>query len=214
MSSRRSTSRSLAEVRVSFTLPCRRNRRSRWCGGWPSEHLPANLDAREMKNQLKVFQDREWLADLPERRDQVDRELSAFQFRRSAADRAALAAGARPGVAVRLERGKADVLVQDEQSRMSGTVEGSDLSIETSLGKAVVPLGEVALFSGGAGVKRQMRIYLRNGEILVGRVEAKDLVLKAQAGVECQAAAGNVQFVVPARGRRGRQNGRRGPCDG
>ena len=82
-----------------------------------------------------------------------------------------------------VERGKADVLVQDEQSRMSGAVEGSDLSIETSLGKAVVPLGEVALLSGGAGVQRPMRIYLRNGEILVGRVEVKDLLLKAPPGV-------------------------------
>ncbi len=31
-----------------------------------------------------------------------------------------------------------------------------------------------------------MRVYLRNGEILVGRVEAKDLVLKVQAGIDAR----------------------------
>ena len=201
-------------VQISFTVTVPAQSTVSVVWGLAQRTLPATLDAQEMKNQLKVFQDREWLADLPE-----NVIKSIVNYRRfNSGDECAVGPLLQPVLDLAsqydVERGKADVLVQDEQSRMSGTVAGSDLSIETSLGKAVVPLGEVALLSGGAGVERPMRVYLRNGEILVGRVEAKDLLLKAQPGVDARLSPEMINLLfLHAAGNDGQDSGR-GPCDG
>ena len=172
-------------VQVSFnvTVPAQSTAAVVW--GLARRTLPAALDGGEMKNQLKVFQDREWLADLPE-----SLVKAIVNYRRSSSGNVPHGPLLQPVLDLAsqydLERGKADVLVQDEQSQVPGRAAGSDLSIETSLGKAVVPLGDVALFCGGAHMERPMRLYLRKGEILVGRVEAKNLVLKTQTGVEAK----------------------------
>ncbi len=173
-------------LQVSFTLAVPAQSTVSVVWGLADRTLPAALDAQAIKKQFKVFQDREWLADLP---DNVIKSIVNYR-RFNSGESALLGPLLQPVLDLAaqydVERGKADVLVQDEQSRMLGAVAGSDLSIATSLGKAVVPLEEVALLSGGAGVERPMRVYLRNGEILVGRVEAKDLVLKAPAGVDAK----------------------------
>jgi len=83
-----------------------------------------------------------------------------------------------------VERGKSDVLVVDEEARLVGTATGAGLTVETSFGKADVALGDVGLLWGGAGVGRPMRLYLRNGEVLAGKIEAKALKFKAEAGPE------------------------------
>jgi hypothetical protein len=172
------------QVSFSLTVPAQSTVSVVW--GLAQRNLPANLDAAEMRNQLKAFQDRQWLADLPE-----DVAKSIVNYRRSnAGAKAAMGNLLQPVLDLashyRLERGKDDVLVQDEQIQLRGVVAGSNLTIETPQGKTAVPLGEVALLCGGAGAERPMRVYLRNGEILAGRVEAKDLVLKAQGGVEAK----------------------------
>lgn len=177
---------SMRTIQVSFalTIPAQSSVSVAW--GLAQRSLPANLDAQEMKNQLKVFQDREWLADLPEN---VARSIANYR-RFNSVGNLPIGPLLQPvldlAAQYHLERGKADVLVQDEQAQLPGSVEGGNLSIETPQGKAVVPVGEVALLWGGAGIERPMRVYLRNGEILAGRVGAKDLVLKAEGGVEAR----------------------------
>ncbi|MGO9109575.1 MAG: hypothetical protein ACLP9L_10100 [Thermoguttaceae bacterium] len=174
------------QVQVSYTVTVPAQSTASVVWGLAQRTVPASFDSAEMKNQLKVFQDREWLSDLPEN---VTKTIVNYKRFNSGGEQA-IAPLLQPVLDLathyRLERGKADVLVQDDQTQLPGIVAGSDLSIETPLGKTSVPLGEVALLCGSAGADRPMRVYLRNGEILVGRVEAKDLVLKAQAGVEAK----------------------------
>ncbi len=173
-------------IQVSFTVTVPAQSTASVVWGLAQRNLPANPDAAEMKNQLKVFQDRQWLADLPE--DVAKSIVNQRRFNSGATS--PMGALLQPVLDLasqyHLERGKADVLVQDEVTQLQGTVAGSNLSVETPWGKTSLPLGQVALLCGGDGPDRPMRVYLRNGEILAGRVEAKDLVLKTQAGVEAK----------------------------
>jgi len=85
-----------------------------------------------------------------------------------------------------VERGSSDVLVQDEETRMPGSILGSELTVETAFGKTPVPLTDVAVLVGGGGIGRTMRVHLRNGEILVGPVTTDELILESESGLEVE----------------------------
>ena len=143
-------------------------------------------DPKTLASHFKPFQSREWTRDLP------------------LAVRRTILNGGRPYYAEEtprspllqpvtdltdhwdVERGKADVLVQDEQTRMPGAIMGGKLTVQTMFGKTTVPLADVAVLSGGGGLGRTMRTHLRNGEILVGSVEAGELTLESESGLELE----------------------------
>ena len=56
--------------------------------------------------------------------------------------------------------------------------------VSTRLGETTVPLEDVAVLIGGGGLGRPMRVHLRNGEVLVGKVEAEELTLDSESGLE------------------------------
>jgi len=95
-----------------------------------------------------------------------------------------------------VERGKSDVLVIDEAARLSGEVSCGGLKVDTAYGKAEVELEDVALLLGGASTGRAMRVYLRNGEILAGQVEAEGMKLKTTGGMEIDLPPGRVNALV------------------
>jgi hypothetical protein len=63
---------------------------------------------------------------------------------------------------------------------------GGALTVDAQYGKATVPLDDVAVLVGGAGIGRPMRLLLRNGESLVGTVTADELILEAESGLELE----------------------------
>jgi hypothetical protein len=137
-------------------------------------------DERQLKEQLKLFQDGRWLAGLPE-----GVIKSIINLRQALAD-GSMGPLLQPvfdqAARFNVNRGKDDVVVQDEHLRLTGVVSGGGITVATAQGKVTLPLEDVALLSGGGGVDRPMRVYLRNGEILLGRIEAKDLELKTADG--------------------------------
>ena len=167
-------------VRISFnvTVPAQSTVSVVW--GLSQSKAITQPDERQMKDQIKVFQDRKWLAGLP---DAVIKSIA--NLRHESANGAmgpllqpVLELAARYNV----QRGKDDVLVQDDVVRLNGTASGGTISVATLLGKVSLPLADVAVLAGGGGIDRPMRVYLRNGEILLGRIEAADLVLKSTNG--------------------------------
>ncbi len=72
-----------------------------------------------------------------------------------------------------VELGKRASLVMGEDAILTGDVRCAGLTVETARGKADVPFGEVAAIAGGAGAGRAGRVYLRTGEILVGKIDAR-----------------------------------------
>lgn len=95
-----------------------------------------------------------------------------------------------------VERGKFDVLVVDDEARIAGTATCGGFTAETSFGKADVALDDVGALWGGAGVGRPMRLYLRNGEVLAGKIGAKALKFKAEAGPEIALTPDQVHALV------------------
>jgi hypothetical protein len=85
-----------------------------------------------------------------------------------------------------IERGKTDILVLDNDTTLSGTVSGGDLAVSTRFGPAKIPLDSVSALAGGGEAQRAARVFLRNGEILTGDIEAKDFVFRADNGLAIQ----------------------------
>ena len=171
---------SMRMVRVSFnvTVPAQSTVSVVW--GLSQPNSAGTPDERQMKDRLKIFQDRKWLAGLP---DGVIKSIVNLRHESaSAATGPLLQPVLELAARFNVQRGKDDILVQDEQVRLNGTVSGGTISVATALGKVSLPLADVALLSGGGGVDRPMRVYLRNGEILLGRIEAKELALKSASG--------------------------------
>jgi len=81
-----------------------------------------------------------------------------------------------------VERSKVDTLVVDEEAHISGQVVCRALKVETFFGETSLPLREVALLVGGASSGRPTRVYLRNGEVLGGTVQAPGMKMNTESG--------------------------------
>ncbi len=166
-------------VRTSFnvTVPAQSTVSVVW--GLSQSKAVIQPDERQMKDQLKVFQDRKWLAGLP---DAVVKSIANLRHESASGAMGPLLQPVLELAArFNIQRGKDDILVQDDLVRLNGTASGGTISVATALGKVSLPLADVALLAGG-GIDRPMRVYLRNGEVLLGRIEAADLALKSTNG--------------------------------
>ena len=157
--------------------------------GVAQRNLGSKTDARSLAKLFKPFKSRKWVGDLPD-----DLRKSLVNYGRTYAG-SEVPTGPLLGAVINLaehydvERGSADVLVQDESSRLSGVVLGSDVTVETGYGPATVPLADVAMLLGGAGIGRPMQAHLRNGEILAGTLAWKEMVLETDAGLKVPVSA-------------------------
>jgi hypothetical protein len=82
-----------------------------------------------------------------------------------------------------ITREKADTVLLDAATKVSGTVSGGTLAIETEFGKADVPFADIAGIAGGAGVQRTVRVFLRDGEILAGTVTGDKFAMTTDSGL-------------------------------
>jgi hypothetical protein len=83
-----------------------------------------------------------------------------------------------------IARGADDTATLGRATRVAGKVACASLCVTTAHGVAELSLDAVAAIVGGAGEGRPMRVYLRNGEILCGPVDARDLIVRTRGGVE------------------------------
>ncbi len=176
----------MRSVRVSYNVSVPAHSTVSVVWGFSQHNRGGAFTAQELKDRAKAFDDRKWLAGLPE---SVVKSIVNLRRDEPAGSTAALLMQPVLRLAWQnhVERGKSDVLVQDVQSRMQGVVSGGNLgsiSVLTSWGKTALALADVALICGGEASEQSMRVFLRNGEVLFGRVECKDLALKAEDGVE------------------------------
>lgn len=138
--------------------------------------------AKSAARLFAPFKTTQWTRDLPK-----DLRGTLANIGRSSSEE--IPAGPRLAAVLQLaeeydvERGPADVLVQNRDAKIAGQVEGAVVDVTTSFGPTTVSLGDVAAVRGGAGVDQGMRVYLRNGEVLCGRVVLKDMVLKTEVGL-------------------------------
>jgi hypothetical protein len=75
-----------------------------------------------------------------------------------------------------VERGKQDVLALGEKTRLLGKASCGSLRVATGYGKVEIPFESVAgLVGGNRGRSETARVFLRDGQVFSGKVEAEDL---------------------------------------
>lgn len=141
---------------------------------------------KTLAKQFQPFQSRDWTRDLPSEMRRLLLNAGRPYYAEETPRGPVLQGVMNLAAYWDVERGKADVLVQDEDTRLPGAVRGSGLTVDTRYGKTAVPLQDVALLIGGGGVGRPMRVYLRNGEVLVGPIHWEEMTLEAESGLEIE----------------------------
>ena len=137
-------------------------------------------DAARLAALIKPYRSRDWLKDLP---GEVRRTLV------NAGRGSAGGGGDAPELLAHLERlgiarGDADVLASGEETRLRGKATCAKLSIETHYGVAEIPFADVAALvgskhlGGGGG-----EIYLRDGQVLRGKIAAEKLRFTLNSGL-------------------------------
>jgi hypothetical protein len=151
-------------------------------------------DAKALAKEFRRFQSPSWIADLPaEVKKAIVNGRGSSEEEPSTAPLLQAVAALEEDCGV--DRAKADVLVHEKQPQLTGQVRGEGLAVTTQFGAATVPLDDVVLVVGGAGVDRASRVFLRNGEVLAGPMQWKGAALKAESGVEVQLAPPQIDLL-------------------
>jgi hypothetical protein len=95
-----------------------------------------------------------------------------------------------------ISREKADTVLLDAAAKVSGTVSGGALMVETEFGKAEVPFADVAGIAGGGGMQRTVRVFLRSGEILAGAVSGEKFGMTTDSGLHFEIDLAQIQFLA------------------
>lgn len=81
-----------------------------------------------------------------------------------------------------------DVLWISGENQLSGTVNPeASLRIATAWGERTASMSEVAAIEGGGGLGRTPRVFLRDGRVWSGAIEASNLTIKVAEGWEVEA---------------------------
>ena len=102
--------------------------------------------------------------------------------------------------AAEINRGKADTVLLDAGAKLAGTVTGGDFTIETEFGKAEVAFVDIAGLTGGGGVQRPVRVFLRNGEVLIGQATGAKFAMTTDTGLAFDIDLAQIQMLALRRG--------------
>jgi hypothetical protein len=133
--------------------------------------VPANLDTKSVAKLLKQVSLSRFLKTLP---PEYRPTLANYSAGGGFGGLALLSSTSLEGLAV--ERGKQDVLALGEKTRLLGKASCGNLKVSTSYGDISVPFESVAgLVGGNRGRSETARVFLRDGQVFSGKVEAEDL---------------------------------------
>ena len=102
--------------------------------------------------------------------------------------------------AAEINRGKADTVLLDAGAKLAGIVTGGDFAIETEFGKAEVAFADIAGLTGGGGVQRPVRVFLRNGEVLIGQATGAKFAMATDTGLAFDIDLAQIQMLALRRG--------------
>ncbi len=94
------------------------------------------------------------------------------------------------------ERGSSDVLYLGEGTRLRGAISCAALTVAGRYGDITIPFEHVAALVGAKSVGRRSSVYLRNGQVVVGQVTAKELVFTLNTGLTLALDLASVDLVT------------------
>lgn len=90
-----------------------------------------------------------------------------------------------------------DVLWITEENQLAGEVnDTAKVKVKTLFGDKESGIGEVAAIHGGGGVGRTPRVFLRNGQVLAGEVEAENLTMTSRDGWDMDLKIADLMFLL------------------
>lgn len=95
-----------------------------------------------------------------------------------------------------VERSGNDILALGEETRLRGTASCAHLSVETAHGRMEVPFEKVAALTGERYAGKQSLVFLRDGQVLSGRIEVKDLIFVMTSGIDIVLAVQTLDRLV------------------
>lgn len=165
--------------------------------GLAQRKISGTPDPKSLAKMFRPFQSSQWTADLPAELQGTIINAAGGYYADEPPHGPVLQEVMNLAAVFNVERSDgSDVLVEDQQSRISGDVRGSGLTVHTRFGKTSVPLEHVAALIGGEGVGRAMQLHLRNGEILTGAIETEQLTLESEAGLEIELTPEHVNALL------------------
>lgn len=144
--------------------------------GVAQRHLSGIPDAKTLAKLFKPFRSRALIRDIPS------------SLRKTIINVRGLGAGGGAASLLSLEelgveRGAADILAIGEETRLRGKAACGQLTIRTPHGSAEVPFEKVAALVGGRHFGGDGQIFLRDGQVLRGKVQAQGLRFTMSSGL-------------------------------
>ncbi|MBM4037504.1 MAG: hypothetical protein FJ290_03235 [Planctomycetes bacterium] len=93
-------------------------------------------------------------------------------------------------------RGASDVLAIGTETRLRGTAAAESLVVKTRYGPATLPLDKVAAITGERHTGRSSLVFLRDGQILTGPLEARGLRFAMASGASLELNVGTLDRLV------------------
>ncbi len=144
---------------------------------------------KALDKHFKPFRSRRWTRDLPK---DVKRALINTRSRGGGSD----ASLPSIGQVLEVEPTSMDQLAFSERTLLQGTASCSRLEVATAHGRVTVPFERVAAIVGERHKSLEPRVHLRDGQKLVGTIEAKDLRFEMSSGMAIDLDVAKVDRLV------------------
>ncbi|MFT5470190.1 MAG: hypothetical protein ACI8UO_005314 [Verrucomicrobiales bacterium] len=139
---------------------------------------PASLDRKVLSDLFRPLSLSRHLSSIPR---SLRDKIANFSLGQESAGLALLSATSIDSLGVK--RGRRDVLAVGEATRLVGSTNSGKLSVESDFGPAEIEWEDVAAIVGGnRGRRDRGKIFLRDGQVLGGKIDAEALRFVLQSG--------------------------------
>lgn len=159
--------------------------------GLAQRRLNSRPTTKKVKQLFKPFKSRDWLDGVPRK------------VRRRIINAGGMGFAGMPGEDLKsrladlgVRRGNSDMLALGRRTRVAGKLRGADIGIETAYGAISYPTSEVAAIVGQAAQHIRPQLWLRNGQMLTGKLKFENLRFDSRAGPPISLRPGGVDRIV------------------
>ncbi|MFW6164306.1 MAG: hypothetical protein ACODAJ_16170 [Planctomycetota bacterium] len=147
------------------------------CHAYGQRRFHAATDPKALAKLFKPLQGRKWLRDLPRDARRAIVNLRGFGYL------AEVAPELHTLKSLGIEPAHTDVLAFRERTRLQGKAACDKLAVTTRYGKKELAFERVAALVGGARLGRGGQVFLRDGRVLSGTLDARGLRFAMNSGL-------------------------------
>jgi hypothetical protein len=179
------------QVSFSYALTIEPGKTTSIIHGLAQRRLVSIPNPKAAAELFKPFHSRAWIRDLPRdvRRSIVN--LGGYRFGGWGEGESFLTLES-----LEVDRQAADVLAIGDETRLHGTATCKALAIQTRYGDLTLPFEEVAALAGERYTGGRPRLFLRDGQVLNGQIDADGLQFALHSGLQLELQLENLDRLV------------------